>query len=104
MTDKIVILSTCSSEEEAATIARQLVERRSAACVQIVPGLRSFYRWKDEIQDDAECLLIIKSRRDIYPLLEAQLRKLHSYEIPEIVALQIVEGADAYLRWIDREL
>jgi periplasmic divalent cation tolerance protein len=104
MTDKIVVLSTCNSEEEASNIARQLVEKRLAACVQITPGIRSFFRWQDEIQDEPEFLLIIKSRRDLYGRLEAQLKKLHSYEVSEIVALQIVEGSMAYLNWIDREL
>ena len=104
MTDKIVVLSTCSSEEEARMIARSLVEKRLAACVQLVPGLRSVYRWKGEIEEESEILLVIKSRRDLFRRLEAELRKLHSYETPEIVALTVVDGSADYLEWLDREL
>ncbi len=104
MTDKIVVLSTCSSEEEARKIARSLVEKRLAACVQLAPGLRSVYRWKGEIEEESEILLVIKSRRDLFRRLEAELRKLHSYETPEIVALTVVDGSADYLEWLDREL
>ncbi len=104
MTDKIVVLSTCSSEEEARKIARSLVEKRVAACVQVAPGVRSVYRWKGEIEEEGEVLLVIKSRRDLFRRLEAELRKLHSYEVPEIVALTVVDGSPDYLGWLDREL
>ncbi len=104
MTDKIVVLSTCSSEEEARMIARSLVEKRLAACVQLAPGLRSVYRWKGEIEEESEILLVIKSRRDLFRRLEAELRKLHTYETPEIVALTVVDGSADYLEWLDREL
>ena len=104
MTDKIVVLSTCGSEEEAKKVARELVEQRLAACVQIVPGLTSIYRWQGEITEDAEWLLVIKSRRDLMERLRTRLAFVHSYEVPEVVALTVVDSSPAYMRWLDREL
>jgi len=104
VTDKIVVLSACESEEEAARLARHLVEKRVAACVSIVPGARSIYHWKGEIEDTAEWLLVIKSRRDLFAALRLELGRMHSYEVPEIVALPVVEGSESYLAWLDREL
>jgi len=104
MTDKIVVLSACDSEDQARQIARHMVEKRLAACVSILPGARSVYRWKEKVEENAELLLVIKSRRDLFPTLRAELEKLHSYEVPEVIALPIVDGSEAYLRWLDREL
>ncbi len=104
MTDKIVVLTTCDSEEQAARIARHLVEHRVAACVNIVPGMRSIYRWNGKIEDTSELLLVIKSRRDLFPRVRSEIEKGHTYEVPEIVALPIVEGSEGYLAWLDREL
>jgi len=104
MTDKIVVLSTCDSEEEAGRLARMLVEHRLAGCVSIVPGARSIYRWKDKIEDTPEFVLIIKSRRDLFDALRVEIAKIHSYEVPELIALPVVDGADRYLAWLDREL
>jgi periplasmic divalent cation tolerance protein len=104
MTDKIVVLTTCESEDEAGRIARFLVEKRVAACVNILPKARSIYRWKGAVEDAQEFLLLIKTRRDIFETLRAELSKIHSYEIPEIIALPVVDGSESYLGWIDREL
>jgi periplasmic divalent cation tolerance protein len=104
VTDKIVVLTSCESEEQAQTLARHLVEHRLAACVNILPGARSVYRWKDKIEDAAEFVLIVKSRRDVFPKLREAIAHLHSYEIPEVIALPVVDGSDAYLSWLDREL
>ena len=104
MTDKIVVLNTCPSAEEAEKIARHLVEARLAACVSILPGARSFYRWQGAIENAAECLLIIKTSRGRFDSLCAELERLHSYEVPEIVALPIVEGSANYLNWLDAEI
>ncbi len=104
MTNKIVVLSACDSEEEAARLARLLVEKRLASCVNIVPQVRSIYRWKGEIADAREWVLMIKTRRDVFPALQAEIAKIHSYEIPEVIALPVVDGAEAYLAWLDREL
>ena len=103
MTDKIVVLCTCGSAEEADRIATGLVEARVAACVSVVPGVTSVYRWKDALERSPEWLLIIKSRRGLFEGLRAGIEKLHSYEVPEIVAVPVVEGAEAYLAWIDKE-
>jgi len=104
MTDKIVVLSACDSEEQAGRIARNLVEKRLAACVNILPRARSIYRWKDAIEDTQEFVLLIKSRRDLLPALRAEICSTHTYELPEVIALAIVDGSEEYLGWIDREL
>jgi|SRR5579862_839906 len=104
MTDKIVVLSACDSEEQATRIARDLVEQRLAACVNIIPGARSIYRWKDQIEDASEWLLVIKSRRDKFDALRHAIGKIHSYEVPEMLALPVVDGLESYLGWLDREL
>ena len=104
MTEKIVVLSTCGSEEEAAKVARAVVEARVAACVNIVPRIRSIYRWKGEVQDDAEWLLLIKSSRRLFDRLKTEIRKVHSYEVPEVLAIAVVDGSTEYLDWLDREL
>ena len=104
MTDKIVVFSACDSEEQAGRIARELIEQRLAACVNIVPGVRSIYRWKGQIEDASEWVLIIKSRRDLMEQLRAAIGRVHSYEIPELLAIPVVDGSQEYLDWLDREL
>ncbi|HEX5229157.1 MAG TPA: divalent-cation tolerance protein CutA [Bryobacteraceae bacterium] len=104
MTDKIIVLSTCGSAEEAARVARALVEKRLAACVNIVPGVRSVYRWKDAIEDQEEALLVIKTSRPLMDDLRAEIEKMHSYEVPEVIALPVVDGSEQYLAWMNREL
>jgi periplasmic divalent cation tolerance protein len=104
MTDKIVVLSSCDSERQAETIARYLVDQRLAACVNIVPGARSIFRWKDQIEDSREFVLLIKSRRDLFDQVRAAIEKLHTYEIPEVVALTVIDGSANYLAWVDLEL
>ena len=104
MTDKIVVLSTCDSAEQAARLAHHLVEQRLAACVNILPQVRSIYRWNEKIEDSGEWMLVIKSRRDLFLALRAEIAKIHSYDVPEIIALPVVEGSEAYLGWLDHEL
>jgi len=104
MTDKIVVLSTCSSREEAERIARQLVDRRLAACVNIVEGARSIYRWQGAVEEATESLLIIKSRRSLFRRLREELSGMHSYQTPEVIATAIVDGSPSYLEWLEREL
>jgi periplasmic divalent cation tolerance protein len=104
MTDKIVVLSTCATEEEAEKLARSLLEARLAACVSVVPRIRSFYRWKGAVESADECLLLIKSSRDLFGQLSETLRKMHSYEVPELLALPVVEGAANYLTWMRANL
>jgi periplasmic divalent cation tolerance protein len=104
MTDKIVVLTTTDSEESAKALARHLVDRRVAACVNILPKATSVYRWKGAVEEASEFLLVIKSRRDRFPQLRDELASIHSYEVPEVIALPIVDGSDAYLGWLDQEL
>ena len=104
MTDKIVVFSTCSGAEEAKNLARRLVEQRLAACVNLFPQVESCYRWKGEIHQDAEVFLVIKSRRALFERLRKEVERLHSYEVPELIAVPIVDGAEAYLSWMEKEL
>ena len=104
MTDKIVVLSTCASEEEAERIARSLVEARVAACVNVASRVRSVYRWQGAVETADEWLLVIKSSRARFDALRAALEKLHSYEVPEVIALAVIDGAKGYLNWLDDTL
>jgi periplasmic divalent cation tolerance protein len=99
-----VVLSTVGTEAEASRIASALVERRLAACVNVVSGVGSTYRWRGAIQTDREWLLVIKTRRDRFEAVRAAIRELHTYEVPEIVMLDITDGDAAYLGWIDASL
>ena len=103
MIDARVVLSTCGSPEEAERVARALVETGAAACVNIVPAIRSIYRWKGAVEDASEVLLIIKTRVERIAEVEATIRRTHSYEVPEIVVLPVESGLPAYLRWIIEE-
>ncbi len=104
MTDKIVVLTTCGSVEEAARIAHYLIESRLAACVAITPGIRSVYHWNGAIEETEEWSLAIKSRHDLFAQLSAEIRRLHSYETPEILAVPVIEGSADYMRWMDGAL
>jgi periplasmic divalent cation tolerance protein len=104
MTDKIVVLSTCATQEEAEKLARLLVGERLAACVSVAPRVRSYYHWKGAIESADECLLVIKTTRQLFGRLSAALQKGHSYEVPEVLALPIVEGSANYLSWFDASL
>ena len=104
MTDKIVVLNTCGSEADAERLARLLVDRRLAACVSIAPRVRSFYRWKGAVESSEEWLLLIKTSRGRFDALRTVLEAAHSYELPEVLALPIVDGSPNYLAWIESEL
>ncbi len=104
MTNKIVVLSTCANEADASRVGRALVEARLAACVSIVPKLRSFYHWQGALETSEEVLLLIKTSRELFPQLKLELEKIHPYELPEMLALPVVEGAENYLNWIDSSL
>lgn len=102
MTDKIIVLISCGSRAEARRIARALVEARLAACVNIVEApVESIYRWNGKVERAREFLLIVKSSRKRFAALEAQVRQMHSYDVPEIVAVPIERGSRAYLAWLD---
>lgn len=97
----VVIFVTTSSTEEANEIGRVLVEERLAACANVLPGVFSRYWWKGQIEEAAEALLILKTREDLVGALAGRVRALHSYTVPEIIALPIVGGSPDYLAWID---
>ncbi len=99
----VVILVTAPDADVAASIGRVLVEERLAACVNIVPGLRSLYRWKGELQDEPEVLMLVKARRQDVDPIAARIVELHPYEVPEVVATEIVAGLGAYLDWVQAE-
>jgi periplasmic divalent cation tolerance protein len=103
MTDTILILVTAGSETEAETIAKTLVEERLAACVNLLSPIRSIYRWEGKIADDREWLLVIKTQAARFAAVEARVTALHSYQVPEVIALPIQAGTAAYLRWVQAE-
>ena len=100
MTDKRLVLSTAASDEEARVIASALVEKRLAACVNILGPIQSLYRWKDAVEDSQEYLLLIKTTASMFPKLRDELKSLHSYEVPECISMDIEDGLPAYLEWI----
>ena len=104
MTDKIVVLTTCDSEETARTLARSLLEARLAACVNIVPGAISLYWWQGAVEEATEWILLIKSSRELFEALREQITREHTYQTPEVVALTVVDGSQDYLNWLEREL
>ena len=96
-----LILCTCPSAEVAENLARHLVAERLAACVNILPGVRSVYLWQGEIEAAQEQLLLIKSAQSQYAAIELAIKTLHPYQVPEIIALPIEQGSAEYLQWID---
>ena len=99
--EALLVLITSASQEEAEKIARQLVEERLAACVNIVPQVRSLFWWENKLSEEEEVLLIVKTRRSRFSALGLRVKALHSYRVPEIIALPILEGSASYLQWID---
>jgi len=105
MTDKLIVVVTCASAKEARKIARKLVDGRFAACANILPApVQSIFRWKGRAESANEVLLILKTSRRRFAALEREVRRLHSYEVPEIIALPIERGSRAYLRWISQSV
>jgi periplasmic divalent cation tolerance protein len=101
MTDKVVVLVTCANRGQAARLARALVEQRAAACVNMLAApVHSLYRWKGRVASAREVLLLIKSSRARFSALRALIRKLHSYDVPEVIALPIAAGSPGYLKWL----
>ena len=99
--DYCVVLVTVSSETEAKTLARSLVEERLAACANIIPGITSIYQWEGQVCEDRELLLIIKTQTQKVAALRERILHLHSYAVPEVIALPICDGSARYLEWID---
>ena|SRR2546422_11637396 len=100
MTDKKLVLTTAGSKEEARKIARALVERRLAACVNVIPQTESVYRWAGKVEEAQEWLLVIKTTGAAFERARDAIEKLHSYEVPECICISIENGSSAYLKWI----
>lgn len=98
--DFLLILCTCPTREAASAIATALLEERLAACVNQLPGVKSLYRWEGRVEDDDELMLLIKTTASQYPAVEAMIRSLHPYEVPEIIGIPLTIGSDAYFDWI----
>ena len=104
MTNTRLVLTTTSSPEDSKKIARALVERRLAACVNIVPRIESVYRWEGKVEEAQEYLLLIKTTEEAFPRLRDAIQELHSYDIPECIALPIENGSVPYLSWINESV
>ena len=100
----VTLMITCPSREEAERIARALVEGKLAACVNILSNIKSIYWWEGKVEESEEVLLLVKTRLDLVGELARRVRSLHSYEVPEIIALPVVAGSDDYLKWVDSSL
>jgi len=104
MKDAVVVLITTPTSEAAAEIARALVQEGLAACGNVVPAIRSIYRWAGEIHDDAEALLVLKTERRLVSAMKERLPVLHPYQVPELLVLPVEDGLGPYLDWIARSL
>lgn len=100
MSEPIIVLTTIEDQKSGEALAQMLVEKRLAACVQVMPAMISVYRWEDHIEYASESLLLIKTTRELYHEIEETIRKNHRYETPEILALPVVAGAADYLQWL----
>ena len=103
MTEFIVVLVTATSKMEAQKISKVILNKRLAACVNIIPGLTSFFSWKGKIQKATELLLLIKTKKSLFKRLEKEVKAIHSYSVPELIALPILEGSKDYLDWLKLE-
>lgn len=99
--DKVVVLITTSSEEEALKIAESLVNGKKAACVNIVPRVDSLFWWEGKLDSARESLLLVKTKASLFPEIVEMVKRMHSYEVPEIIALPIIGGSEDYLKWLD---
>jgi periplasmic divalent cation tolerance protein len=104
VSERLLVLTTVARAEDAERIAEALVQRRLAACVNVLPGVRSIYRWKGAVERDEERLLVVKTRGDRFDALRDAILALHPYEVPEVVAVPIEAGSPAYLRWLDESV
>ncbi len=103
-TEHAVVLITVPNDKTADSIANTLVSERLAACVNILPAIRSIYRWNDEIQTDSELLLVVKTKRELFEQLKEKVLTVHPYDVPEVVMLPIIAGNASYLRWISESV
>ena len=101
MTDIVISYTTINTEKDARKLAAQLVEEKLAACVNIIPKIRSIYEWDGEIHDEQEFMLIIKSPREKLDLVKGFIDKRHSYEVPEFISVDVIDGLPDYLQWVE---
>jgi len=104
MTEILQVITTTAIQADALMIAHAIVEQRLAACAQVIGPITSTYWWQGKVETAEEWLCIVKSRQDLYPALEKAIRQVHPYEVPEILAVSVVQGSKNYLEWMDREL
>lgn len=104
MTDKRIVLTTASSEQEARKIARHLVENRLAACVNVIPHVESIYRWQGKVDASREWLLLVKTSQERFPGVRDAIGELHSYEVPECIAVSVEDGSLPYLQWVEESV
>lgn len=98
--NEIVVFITAPNEDEAAEIAKALVKSKLAACVNIIKDVRSIYSWRGNLEDDSEVLMIVKTQKKLFSALSDKTKELHSYDVPEIIALPIADGSEDYLKWL----
>lgn len=98
--EAVIVYVTAPNEEEAAKISKAVVEQRLAGCVNIVKEMRSIYNWQGKIEDDSEVLMIMKTQRNLFGALKNRVKELHSYTVPEIIAVPVIEGSEDYLNWL----
>jgi periplasmic divalent cation tolerance protein len=99
--EHIVVFITAPTEEEAGNIADKIVKEKLAGCVNIIKNIRSIYMWKGNIEDDAEVLMVVKTRRELFKRLKDRIIEIHSYDVPEVIALPVQEGSGSYLKWLN---
>lgn len=104
MTDKVLTYTTCSDVRKAEKLANHLLQNRIAACISVVPGVKSFYRWQGKVEADTEVLLMIKTSRGLITEVRRVIEKLHDYDLPELIVVPIIDGSPDYLVWLEREL
>jgi periplasmic divalent cation tolerance protein len=104
VTDILIVFSTFGSEDDAVRVTRLLVEERLIACANLLPGARSIYRWNDGVADEREVVVIMKTRKQDWSALQSRLHELHSYDIPECIAVRMAAGAPRYMEWLEAAL
>ena len=104
MTEALIVFTTFANEEDAARVARALLEERLIACANLLPGARSLYRWKGALQDEREVVALMKTRKQDWAAVMSRLHELHPYETPECVAVRIAAGAPRYMAWLEESL
>jgi len=97
---EIVVFVTVGSIQDGSAIGRALVEKNLVACVNLIPQVTSIFRWEERVSEEQECLMIMKTRKELYPKLEGAVKELHQYEVPEIIALPVTHGLPGYLAWV----